>query len=133
MSATHHTLGALQIPRGLIWKDEFEWQEVETSADRGITGALILDAFVKTDGRPITLVGSDNAGWVTRADLLALQAMVNTMSDEDQTYEFTHADGREFTVRFGPGETPVTSTPIGRPELPTAANKYVATIRLITV
>ena len=74
---TYHTLtlGAttVQIPRGLVWSDEFDWTPVDSVSERGITGALIVDAASKTAGRPITLasIGRDQ-GHISRSTLLAL-------------------------------------------------------------
>lgn len=129
MSTTHHTLGLIQIPRGLVWADEFNWTEVERAAEYSITGALLLDAAVRQAGRPITLQGSDSAGWITRSALQQLQALAQ---DPDATHALTLADGREFTVSFAPG-TPITATPVARPELPPSHHPYVATVRLIEV
>lgn len=130
MSTTHHTLGLVQIPRGLVWADEFNWAEVDRAAEYSITGALLLDAAVRQAGRPITLEGSDSAGWITRATLLQLQALAQ---DPDATHTLTLADARTFTVRFAPGGAPITATPVARPELPPSHHPYVATVRLIEV
>lgn len=129
MSTTHHTLGLIQIPRGMVWADEFNWTEVERAAEYSITGALLIDAAVRQAGRPITLEGSDSAGWITRATLLQLQALAQ---DPDATHALTLADGRAFTVSFAPG-TPITAAPVARPELPPSHHPYVATVRLIEV
>lgn len=129
MSTTHHTLGLVQIPRGMVWADEFNWSEVERAAEYSITGALLIDAAVRQAGRPITLEGSDSAGWITRATLLQLQALAQ---DPDATHALTLADGRAFAVKFAPG-TPITATPVARPELPPSHHPYVATVRLIEV
>ena len=50
----------------------------------------------------------------------------------DATHALTLADGRAFTVSFAPG-TPITATPVARPELPPSHHPYVATVRLIEV
>lgn len=133
--AAYHTLGAVQIPRGLIWVDEFDWSELETAAERGITGANIIDVAENIAGRPITLQGAENSGWLTRADVLSLQAMAAALDvdDEPVTYTLTLADGRVFSVIFAPGVKPIEAKPIGRPELSTEPNPYVATVRLVTV
>lgn len=128
MSNPTHTLGAVAIPRGMIWTDELDWSPVETSAEPGITGASVVDVFVLTDGRPITLVGSESAGWITRATLIALHALA---ADPGATYTLTLADERTFTVRFI-GKTPIEAKPIARPELPGDTYPYTATLRLIT-
>lgn len=129
MSFPTHTLGAVQIPRGLVWEDELSWSAVETAADYGLTGSLIIDAAVKQNGRPITLVGSNDAGWITRTQLQALHALAAVPL---ATYTLTLADERVFTVRFAPGAQPIDARTIARPELPPEAYPYVATVRLVT-
>ena len=128
--STHHTLGAIQIPRGLVWADEFAWHPVLREAEYSITGALLLDASTRLAGRPITLQGSDDAGWLPRTTLLALYALAENAS---ATHALTLADGRTFTVSFAAGDTPIEAAPLARPELPPAAWPYIATIRLIEV
>ena len=78
--STHHTLGAIQIPRGLVWADEFAWHPVLREAEYSITGALLLDSSTRLAGRPITLQGSEDAGWLTRTTLLALYALAENAS-----------------------------------------------------
>ncbi len=128
--STHHTLGSIQIPRGLVWADEFAWHPVLREAEYSITGALLLDASTRLAGRPITLQGSEDAGWLTRSTLLALYAMAENAST---THTLTLADGRTYTVTFAAGDTPIEAAPLARPELPPAAWPYIATIRLIEV
>jgi hypothetical protein len=129
MATKYHTLGAIQIPRGMVWVDEFAWQPVEKSAEYSITGALLIDSGVRLAGRTITLQADTDAGWITRATLLALQALAVT---PEGVHTLTLADARTFTVQFAPGEC-ITATPIARPELPSSSHPYVATLRLIEV
>lgn len=129
MATKYHTLGAIQIPRGMVWVDEFAWQPVEKSAEYSITGALLIDSGVRLAGRAITLQSDTDAGWITRATLLALQALA---AAPEGVHTLTLADARTFTVQFAPGEC-LAATPIARPELPASAHPYVATVRLIEV
>jgi hypothetical protein len=124
-----HTLGSIQIPRGMVWVDEMDWNPVETSAEYGLTGALVIDAGQRLDGRPITLQGTDDQGHIQRSALLALHALAATVPPT--THTLTLADERVFTVRFAPGR-PIEARPIGRPELPSSTYRYVATLRLVT-
>lgn len=121
-----HTLGPVQIPRGMVWVDEFNWSAVEKSVGYGLTGSLLVDVGVKQAGRPITLQGEGDAGWIRREVLQALQGLADV---PDGTYLLTLADGREFHVQFAPN--PIEATPLGRPELPSAQHPFVATVRLI--
>ena len=77
---THPTAGpggaplALTLPADLMWRDEFAWARVEQTAQYTTTGALVLDAWAKQAGRPITLAGTVTYGWCQRSDLITLNA-----------------------------------------------------------
>ena len=130
MPSTHHTLASLQLPRGMVWVDEFSWHPVEKSIEYSLTGALLIDAGTRQAGRTITLQGDGDAGWIRRSVLLALRALAE---DADASHTLELADGRTFTVQFAPGDNPIEATPIARPELPADTHPYVATVRLIEV
>lgn len=79
ITLTHPTAGpggtplALALPEQLSWPDEFTWRQVEQSTDYTTTGALVLDAWAKQAGRPITLQGATNRAWCERGALLTLR------------------------------------------------------------
>jgi hypothetical protein len=125
-----HALGALQIPRGMVWSDEFGWNPVEKSLEYSLTGAALIDAGVRLAGQPITLQGEADAGWIARGGLVALQAL--NAADPVGEHALVLADGRSFTVQFAPGLA-VEGKPLARPELPVDDYPYIATVRLITV
>lgn len=124
-----HLLGGVELPRGMLWTDEFTWVAVERSVERSITGAQVVDQAAKVAGRSITLQGVRDQGWIRRATLLAVQALADVPG---ATYTLKLADGREFEVMFAP-ENPIEAEPISRPELPASTHPYVATLRLLTV
>lgn len=123
-----HTLGALDIPRSLIWVDEFNWTAPVQAHEYSITGALIVDVATRQAGRPITLQGVDDHGWVARGALVSLWSLVNSTT---AALALTLADGRSFSVRFAP-DAPIEATPITRAELPPEDLPYVVTLRLVT-
>lgn len=125
---TTHTLGTVDVPRTLIWVDEFAWTAPVRAHEYSLTGALIVDVAIRQAGRPITLEGTDDHGWVTRGALQTLWALVDA-STEPLT--LTLADGRTFSVRFAP-DSPIEATAIARAELPGAELPYVVTLRLVT-
>ncbi len=77
---THPTAGAggvpvtLAVPPDLLWADEFAWRQVEQSSQYTTTGALVLDAWAKRAGRPITLRGDVDYAWCQRSALTTLNA-----------------------------------------------------------
>ena len=127
----HHTLAGIPLPAGMVWEDEFGWDKVQRAASYSVTGALILDVGTKQAGRPITLTGQADAGWVKRARLRALLQLAET--EPAAVHELRLADGRRYTVTFAPDGAPIVATPIGRPELPPDAWPYFITLRLIEV
>lgn len=102
------TLGGLELPPYLQWQDEFDWSPVEQATEYSTTGALLIDLAVKLTGRPITLMGTDNLGWITRAKLLQLKALAESPQEMELDYH-----SRTFTVRFRyDNGTPVTADKI---------------------
>jgi hypothetical protein len=89
-----------------------------------------LRAVIHAVGRPITLQGETDAGWIKRGGLVALQAL--NAADPVGEHVLVLADGRSFTVQFAPGLA-VEGKPVARPELPVENYPYAATVRLITV
>ncbi|MEZ2740309.1 hypothetical protein [Comamonas jiangduensis] len=124
-----HFLNGIALPSGMLWVDEFAWAAAQRSVERSITGAQIIDVVPKVAGRPITLQGAQDQGWIRRATLLAVRALADVPGGQ---YPLMLATGEQFTVMFAPEEA-IDAQPISRPELPAHTTPYVATLRLITV
>ena len=103
-----HTLATLSLPRSLVWVDEFQWTAPLRAQEYSITGALIVDVATRQAGRPITLQGVADHGWMTRAALADLWALANT--PEAAPLALTLADGRACAVRFADGN-PIDPSP----------------------
>ena len=56
----------LQLPQDLEWVDEFTWSPVQQSVTTTLSGALVVQESLQKKGRPITLQGKDDMGWVQR-------------------------------------------------------------------
>lgn len=89
------TLGALALPDGLRWSDEFAWEAQAQSTDYGLTGALLIQIATKQAGRPITLLGGSQWAWMRRADLIALRTLIDQAT---VPLTLTLHDGRTFQV-----------------------------------
>ncbi len=61
----------------LQWTDEYDWSPVEQATAYSTTGSLLVDVALKLAGQPITLVGTDTAAWISRAQCDTLQAWAN--------------------------------------------------------
>lgn len=101
------TLGALTLPQGLRWADEFTWVPVSQSTEYSLTGALLVEQAEKQAGRPITLIGGKDFAWLTRAQLVDLKALLDTRAERVLTLH----DGRSFTV-LPANEDPLAVSPL---------------------
>lgn len=113
--------------QGLRWSDEFAWTPVAQSTDYGLTGALLIQIGTRQTGRPLTLTGGKNWSWITRTELLTLQALL----DSPATRTLTLHDGRQIPVipqRDGDGPLSASALPIVRdsgPADPQPTSRYV--------
>ena len=73
ITLTHNSVTA-HISDRLDWQDEFSWSPVDQATSYSTTGALLVDVALKQAGRPITLMGTETAAWITRALCSTLQA-----------------------------------------------------------
>ena len=126
-----HTLGEIEIPAELLWEDEFDWSPSVGAVEWGLTGAAIIDVAAKQTGRPITLTGDSDRGWIARSVVEALYALA---SNPGAARVLTLADGRSFNVVFSPTEKPITATRVGYNPAPSADWYYKAvTLRLMEI
>lgn len=86
----------------LFWSDENNWNPVEQTVDRTITGAMVIMAALRVAGRPITLEPEDDStAWMLRSQVDALRnwaavpgkEMTLTLRGVDRTVIFRHQDG----------------------------------------
>jgi hypothetical protein len=123
------TLDSLTLPPDLIWRDEFDWNPVEAEQSYAVDGTQILQYGTKAKGRPITLSGDRGSGWITRADLLTLQALVQTMT----TRTLTLHDGRTFQVVPRHRDKPLEAAPVVDVRNPDGTDYYTLILRLMEV
>lgn len=69
----------ISLSDDLYWSDEHTWHPVEQTAERTITGAMVVSVATRTGGRPITLEPQDaDSAWHARSvveQLLAWSAI----------------------------------------------------------
>lgn len=133
------TLGTFAFPEtanGLRWSDEFSWTPIAQTVDYSLTGALILQEGERLAGRPLTLSGGRRWAWITRANLHALQALLDAVTQRTLTLH----DGRQIPVvprRDTDGPLRVTAVPVvgdSGPADPADATYYVIeSIRFLIV
>ena len=120
----------IELPPDMFWPDEI-WSGIEAgSDDYSLNGSLHIDPFVKQAGRPITLQGGENFGWVTWQTVLDL---VDWAKDPGKEMTIT-IDSTSYTVRFDYSKgDPVKATPIFMLNPPRPDDLYYITLRLIEV
>lgn len=121
-------LGGIDITDNFVWSDEFNYNQVEQSQERSLTGGLIIQSGLKRFGRPITL----GASWLPRATVDALYALEASSG----AMNLVLADGRAFSVVFDRQRgTAIDAKQVF--DYVDAANEsgwlYTVTIRLLTV
>lgn len=126
---TEHLLHNLPLPADMVWTDEFSWPTVIKSTEYTLTGALVVDSGQRLAGRPITLAGGDDHGWVTRATIDALRTLASALPGQ---YVLTLADERSFNVVFAP-EDAIQAESVFTVADPGADWWYIATVKLIEV
>lgn len=112
------TLGAMTLPAGLVWIDEFDWTPVQQSSEYSLSGALMVHSATKLAGRPITLSGqtdgAHHTAWISRTHLLTLKSALDMAG---ATFTLTLHDARSFTVAAN-GPIKATPLPVYRSLLP---------------
>lgn len=118
------TIGAvvIELPAGFVWADEYTWAPVVQKAEIAVTGALIVQEGAQSAGRPITLMGGEDACWITRADLVTLYASMQTAG---QQMTLTLHDSRAFTVMWRRDPQPIEAVQLLKTEAPDDTTLYI--------
>ncbi|MCU0806393.1 MAG: hypothetical protein MUC53_00115 [Candidatus Contendobacter sp.] len=128
------TLGAVTLPQGCVWSDEFAWSPLAQETTYTLTGSLVVEQTTRAAGRPITLVGGKEFAWLTRLQLTTLKALLDVGAEMTLTLH----DARTFTVLpAGPDALQVSALPIVKdsgPANPSSGAWYVLeALKLIEV
>lgn len=67
------TLDGLTLPSDLIWFDEYDHSPVKQTITTAVDGSLIVESAAQLAGRPLTLKGGIDYGWIDRATLELLR------------------------------------------------------------
>lgn len=134
MSITIGATSPITLPEGLVWIDEFDWSPVQRTAHRH-PGGWYVERATACPLRPITLEGGQSWCWISRANLLTLQTLLETAGP----HLLTLHDGRQFDVEAVGQAGVVEARPVpvvadSGPTDPTAAtNYYIIRIPLVGV
>jgi len=130
MSTLSNGTTSVDFSDDLTWTDEYEWHPVSQTAQRTITGALIVSSSSLTGGRPITLAPDEQGPWHSRAQVDALrnlaaapgQVLTLTLRGQNYSVIFRHQDS---------GGAAVDAKPIIPFNLPVDADYYQVALRLM--
>lgn len=79
MATLTHETTTVTLSDDLFWQDEFEWNPVEQSVTRTLTGGMIIDSSEMQGGRQITLTTPDeDSAWTRYEDVLKLHSLAAT-------------------------------------------------------
>lgn len=72
------TLDGTEITADLLWIDEYTWNLVEQQEIIMSDGSIVVQAEAQQTGRPISLIGGDTFGYVTKSVVDIVQGYVDT-------------------------------------------------------
>jgi hypothetical protein len=124
------TLGGITLPSGMIWQDEFQQDLVAQTSVRTLAGTLRVREQQLSNGRNITLAAIEDQGWMTRAQVEAVQALT---LEAGNTYTLV-IGVQTFTVKFRHSEPPAfEATPLIYRTTQVSTDYFTGTIKLLTV
>lgn len=121
----------LTLHPDLYWSDENNWHPVEQTAQRTVTGAVIVSVAQRIKGRSITLQPENqSSGWMQRATLETLR---NWGAVPGKTMTLT-LRGIQYNVIFRHHDSPaIDATPIVHYNDTDTADWYLVTLKFMEV
>lgn len=117
------------LPPDLYWEDE-SWLPVGQSAQRTITGGLVVQIAAMVTGRPITLrPEDDNSAWMLEPVLTQLRVWA-AIPGQELTLNLR---GTAYTVLWRHQDGAIEATPVLHYSDVDAADYYRATLRLMEI
>ena len=115
----------------LLWTDRNDWSPVVESAERTVTGSLVVEPWTRTGGRPITLESeSDEFGVLPRQIVDSLQAWA-AIPGLTLTLDW---HGESLGVMFRQAAGPaISARPIHPAGAPQSSDYMTLTLRLRTL
>ena len=123
-------LDGIALPEGLVWTDEFSTQSVAQTVKRALDGSLVVFYGGLQRGMPITLASEADAGWLTRAQVEAIQLRATSPG---AIYPLT-LRGQSWRVMFRHHDAPAfDATPLIARANPAPGDFYLGTLKLMTL
>lgn len=124
------TLNGITLPDGMVWKERYSLTPIEGARVVTLGGVTHLYEKSLEAGQNITLSSLSDQGWMTKAQVDAVSALVSTTG---ATYTLVIGSDT-FTIRFRQHDTPVfVVTPIIERAEYNAEDYFQTSIKMITV
>ena len=125
---------SLSLPDDLLWSDEHCWSPAVSSVSYLLGGALLVQSALRQAGRPITLVGAADMGWVPRGTVTVLRDWAAIpLSATAGRFRLVLQGARTFIVAFRHTEIAVDSEPVTGFPARGDLDYYRITIRLMEI
>lgn len=124
-----HAGTTIALPNDLHWRDEYDWHPVTQRGEYTLAGSLVVESAAKQAGRPITLQGADDYGWMRREQL-------------DQVTAWAAVPGRVMQIQlrgvardvaFDHERQAITARPLVEYSDPIDDDRYIVELRFIEV
>lgn len=121
---------SLTLPDDLLWIDEHSWTPPVATVSYLLTGALLVESAVRQAGRPITLIGNDDMGWVTQN---SLDKLYYWTTEPHRKFKLLFLDGRAFNIAYRHNEPSIESKPILGFPTRSDSDFHQITLRFLTI
>jgi hypothetical protein len=124
-------ISSITLDHDLIWTDEYTAPTAAGSSARTVDGHLVMQSSGIVSGRPLTLRGGADHGWLTKATLDLLRSLSATPG---VTFTTTLPDTRSFTTMFDHANHPVIEfIPVALATKPGSSFYFYGTIKLVII
>jgi len=124
------TLGGVSLNPSMVWADRYAVQLIAQEQKRTLGGSQHLSYQRLTGGREITLVSSDEYGWLTKTQM---QAVVDMASDPSGVYTLVFGS-ESFQVAFAHHKPPAVAFSALVPRVQDEPGDwYIGQIKLVTL
>lgn len=131
MATLTHETTTINLSDDVLWVDEFEWNPVEQSVERTLSGGLIVDSSEVLGGRSITLEPpDDSSAWTKYEDVLKLNLLARTPG---LVMQLTFRGITRDVMFRHQDRDPVSAKAVVVYSDPAATDPYLVTIKLMEI
>lgn len=131
------TLGSVTLDGlagNMVWTDELKTSDISQNTEVTLGGQLVIFEQQLQAGRDITLVSTEDTGWLTKAQVIAVKALEVVGG---APYTLTLPNGEIFQVGFRSDEPPAVDFEpalfMWNPIVGTAGDYFIGTLKLRTI